>query len=157
MISLEQASYVAQIVAGGAVVASLVYVGFELRQNTAQLLRNEANTAFTQNSAFRLTIVNDRDVAQVWMQGLAGAAPLAPADRLRFDLLLAEQLWIAFHLWERSQLGLTNSSQWSRGPARGLAEIISTPGGGEWWRRVKDRFPPPYAAAIDQAVADHPA
>jgi hypothetical protein len=156
MMSLEQASYLAQIVGGGAVVASLIYVGFELRQNTAQLLRNEANAAFGQNSAFRLTIVNDRDVAQVWIQGLTGGATLAPADRLRFDLLLTEQLWIGFHLWDRSRLGLTDKGQWSRGPMRGLAEMLSTRGGGEWWSRFKDRFPPAYAAAINEGLAAMP-
>jgi hypothetical protein len=157
MMSLEQASYVAQIVGGAAVVASLVYVGFELRQNTAQLLRNEANAALGQNSAFRLAIATDRDVAQVWIQGLTGATPLAPADRLRFDFLLAEQLWISFHLWDRSRLGLSDKTQWSRGPVRGLAEILSTRGGGEWWARFKDRYPPAYASAIDHGLAAPPA
>ena len=156
MMSLEEASYAAQIVGGGAVVASLIYFGFELRQHTAQLLRNEANAAFGQNSAVRLTIVSDRDVAQVWIQGLDGAATLAPADRLRFDMMLIEHLWIGFHLWDRSRLGLTDKGQWSRGPVRVLAEMLSTPGGGEWWLRFKDRFPPAYAAAIDEGLAAMP-
>jgi hypothetical protein len=152
MMSLEQASYVAQIAGGAAVVISLAYVGFQLRQNTVQLARGEANAALGQNSAFRLAIANNREVAHLWIQGLAGA-PLEPHDRLRFDMLLSENLWISFHLWDRSRLGLGSEGQWSRGVVRGLVERLSTAGGSKWWARFKDRYPPAYVSEIDRELA----
>ncbi len=46
--SLEAVFYVSQIVAGVAVTLSLVFVGLQVRQNTAALYRNEHNTTMAQ-------------------------------------------------------------------------------------------------------------
>jgi hypothetical protein len=46
--SLEQWSYVAQIVGTVGVILSLVFVGFQVRQNTAALQRNEHNSTMAQ-------------------------------------------------------------------------------------------------------------
>ena len=152
-LSLEQASDIAQVVAGVAVVISLIYVGLQMRQATAQLYRNEGNATLSQFSAHRLAIGINRDVAELWIKGLAGDGALDGPDQLRFDMLLAEFTWITFHTWEREKRGMTVKGQWERGPLVGITRYLSTPGGSAWWARYGKRYPPPYAAEVDSGLA----
>jgi hypothetical protein len=46
--SFEQISYLAQIVASVGVIVSLIFVGVQIRQNTAALQRNEHNSTMAQ-------------------------------------------------------------------------------------------------------------
>ncbi len=154
--SLEDASYWAQIVAGAAVVISLIYVGLQLRQNTAQMQRGEANATFSQVSNFRLTLAGSPEIAQLWLSGLDQDATLDPTSQLRFESLIMERTWITFHMWDRTQRGLNLAGQWRRGSLPTLAGNLGTPGGAAWWARSKLSFPPDFAAAVDTALGALP-
>ena len=54
--SLEQLSYLAQIAGAVGVVLSLVFVGLQIRQNTAALQRNEHNSTMAQWTVIRMAI-----------------------------------------------------------------------------------------------------
>lgn len=68
--TLETASHLSQIIASIAVFISLIYVGLQLSQNTAQLRRAENNATLTQFQAIRLSIIQNRDVAELLATGL---------------------------------------------------------------------------------------
>ena len=70
--SLEQISYLAQIVGSVGVVISLLFVGFQVRENTAALQRNEHNSTMTQWSVIRMAIVRHREIAEFMTAGLHG-------------------------------------------------------------------------------------
>jgi hypothetical protein len=88
---LQDLSNASQVVGAIAVVASLIYVGFQLRQNTRQLQREENNATQAQWQTIRLTLAGDQDVAQLWVAGLNGEA-LDAVQRLRFESLLSEHI-----------------------------------------------------------------
>jgi hypothetical protein len=100
--SFEQISYLAQIVASVAVVASLIFVGLQIKQNTAALQRNEHNSTMAQWTVIRMAIAKHRDIAELMTAGLHGERALDAADQLR----LQENAWAAFHIWDRTQRGI---------------------------------------------------
>src|SRR3954453_19254489 len=104
--SFEQISYLAQIVASVAVVASLVFVAFQIKQNTAALQRNEHNSTMEQWTVIRMAIATHRDIAELMTVGLNGGRPLDGADQLRLEQILQENAWAAFHIWDRTQRGV---------------------------------------------------
>ncbi len=74
--TLEQMSSLAQIVASVGVVISLVFVGLQVRQNTAALYRNEHNSTMQQWTVIRMAIAKHRDLAELMTDGPArGACP----------------------------------------------------------------------------------
>jgi hypothetical protein len=152
VMSLEQVFYIAQIAGSVAVVISLIYVGLQPRQNTVQLLRGAQDATLTQSSAFRLAIVNSREVAELWTRGLADAEPLDAPDTLRLETLFTERAWISYHAWDRSRHGLAIKGQWERGAQRRLGGFLSTRRGSAWWAGYKAMFPPQYAADIDKGI-----
>src|SRR5450755_2554738 len=88
--SIEQISYLAQIVASVGVVVSLIFVGLQIRQNTDALQRNEHNSTMAQWTVIRMAIAKNRDIAELMTAGLHGECALDAADQLRLEQMLQE-------------------------------------------------------------------
>jgi hypothetical protein len=154
--TLEQVAALAQIAGSVGVVLSLVFVGLQVRQNTAVLYRNEHNSTMAQWTVIRMGIAQNRDLAEFMTAGLSGEKALDAADQLRMEQFLSEQLWAAFHIWDREQRGVfaKGTFEWSGG--RYVAPLLATPGGCAWWRNTKHAgFFPPYVAVVDAIIARH--
>ena len=80
---LSDFAAIGSFVSGIAVLISLVYLSLQARQNAASFLRAENNATQSQNSAFRLAIVESRDVAQLWLAGLKDGSTLPCAYWVR--------------------------------------------------------------------------
>src|SRR5213075_1203485 len=104
--SFEQLSYLAQMVASVGVIMSLIFVGLQIRQNTGALQRNEHNSTMAQWTVIRMAIAKNREIAEMMTAGLHGESALDPADQLRLEQMLSENVWAAFHIWERTQRGI---------------------------------------------------
>jgi hypothetical protein len=128
--SFEQISYLAQIVASVGVIVSLIFVGLQIRQNTAALQRDEHNSTMAQWTVIRMAIARNRDIAELMTAGLHGERAMDAADQLRLEQLLAENLWASFHIWERTQRGIfpKGTFELTAGPL--LCDLLSTARGG---------------------------
>jgi hypothetical protein len=152
--SLEQVATLAQIAGSVGVVLSLIFVGLQVRQNTAALYRNEHNSTMAQWTVIRMGIAQHRDLAEFMTTGLNGESVLDAADQLRLEQFLAEQLWACFHIWDREQRGVfvQGTHEWSVGPY--IHSLLSTPRGGTWWHKAKNAgFFPPFVAVVDALLA----
>jgi hypothetical protein len=152
--SLEQLSYVAQIVASVGVVLSLGFVGLQVRQNTGALQRNEHNSTMAQWTVIRMAIAQNRDLAVLMTAGLHGESAIDAADQLRLEQLLAEHLWAGFHIWERTRRGVFEKGTFELTAGAYLGVVLATPRGGAWWRSAKTiGFIPEYVADVDATLA----
>jgi hypothetical protein len=105
--SFEQLFYLAQIVASIGVIVSLIFVGLQISQNTGALQRNEHNSTMAQWTVIRVAIAKNRDILELMAAGSHGERALNAADQLRLEQTLAENLWASFHIWERTQRGIS--------------------------------------------------
>jgi len=152
--SLEQLSYAAQIVGTVVVILSLVFVGYQIRQNTATLERNEHNSTMAQWTVIRMAIAENRDIGELMTSGLNGEQQLDAADQLRLEQLLAEYAWAAFHIWDRTRRGVFPKGTFELTGGAILCEVLGSPGGDAWWRKAKSvGFVPEYVADVDTMLA----
>ena len=86
--SLEQVSYLAQIVGSVGVILSLLFVASQIRHNTRALERGEHNSTTAQWTVIRQAIATDRGMAELMTQGLGGERTLDARDRLRLENML---------------------------------------------------------------------
>src|SRR5689334_23499784 len=135
--SLEDLSYLAQIVGSVGVVLSLVFVGLQIKQNTAALQRNEHNSTMEQWTVIRMAIAKHRDIAELMTSGLAGNNSLDAADQLRLEQMLQENAWAAFHIWDRTQRGIFPKGTFEATGGALLNQLLRTPGGATCWRNAK--------------------
>ena len=149
--SLEDFTNLAEIAASIGVIVSLVFVGYQMRQNTSQLQRNEHNSTMAQWSTIRMALVENRDVAELWSE-LHGEGELDATDQLRLESLLAEQLWAAYHVWERTKRGILREGTFKEAVAPLTPAWLSTARGAPWWSTAKRNFPPAFVADVDAAL-----
>ncbi|HEY7799018.1 MAG TPA: hypothetical protein VIA80_09655 [Hyphomonadaceae bacterium] len=153
---VELASHLSQVIASIAVVVSLIYVGIQLAQNTGQLRRAENNATLTQFQAIRLSIIENRDVAELLSRGLYSENALDLADELRLESFLSEFTWSTFHIWDRARSGFLDREEFTRGGAPNLARMLCTPRGAAWWQVSKTQFAAGFAEEVDAAIAAMP-
>ena len=152
--SLEQLSYAAQIVGTVGVILSLVFVGYQVRQNTATLQRNEHNSTMSQWTVIRMAIAQNRDISELMTSGLHGERDLDAADQLRLEQFLAEYAWAGFHIWDRTRRGVFPKGTFEMTGGSLLCEILGTPRGRAWWQTaMSGGFIPEYVAAVDSMLA----
>src|SRR5664279_2634256 len=135
--SVEQLSYLAQIVASVGVIVSLIFVGLQIRQNTGALQRNEHNSTMEQWTVIRMAIAKHRDIAELMTAGLHGESALDAADQLRLEQMLQENLWASFHIWERTQRGIFPKGTFELSTGPHLVGLLKTERGEAWWRSAK--------------------
>lgn len=153
--TLEEISYLSQIAGSLAVIASLLFVGWQIRQHTAALERTEANATQQQFQAIRLLIAGDKDTARLWV-ALEQGKTLDPLERTRVVALVSEIVWCIFNVWDRSRRGLIPRDEFGRQAATYLVRILRTPFGGQWWLMAKAGYPPEFVAEVDKLVAAAP-
>jgi len=152
--SFEQLSYLAQIVGSVGVIASLIFVGLQIKQNTNALQRGEHNSTMTQWTVIRMAIARHRDIAELMTEGLHGERPMDAADQLRLEQMLAEHVWASFHIWDRTQRGVfpKGTFELTAGPL--LYTLLKTPRGEAWWRTAKHAgFIPAFVVDVDAVLA----
>jgi hypothetical protein len=155
--SLEHAFFVSQIIASIALVASLIFVGLQVRDNTTALRRNEHNSTMAQWTVIRMAIAKNRDIAQLMTDGLNGSRALDRADQLRLEQMLQENAWACFHIWDRTQRGVFPKGTFELTGGALLCGLLRTQRGAAWWRGAKHTgFIPAFVADVDALLAkDH--
>lgn len=103
--TLEQASFVAQIASAIAVIASLIFVGFQLKNATAAIRGSSSQAHSGLYTALVQSIIDNADFARIWSIGLTEPNGLAKDEWVRF-VAYASAL---FRLYESSRV------QWRHG------------------------------------------
>jgi len=148
--SFEQISYLAQIVASAGVIVSLVFVGLQIKQNTAALQRNEHNSTMEQWTVIRQAIAQNRDIAELMTAGLTGERALDAADQLRLEMLLNENAWASFHIWKRTKRGIFPEGTFELSCGAHLRGLLKTSSGEAWWQATKQAvFPARFVSDVD--------
>ena len=82
--SLEQASSLAQIISALAVIASLIFVGLQVRQNTNAVRAASSQAHSTMYHSITDNLVNQGDFAQIWWKGVENLEDLQEGEIVRF-------------------------------------------------------------------------
>jgi len=125
---------------------TLVFLLIQTRQNTAALMRAEANATYTAGSEWILAIINNHDLARLLIAGTANNGELDAIDDLRFRHLLLLVVWFSQHIWHRQQMGILPKGEWERGTAI-VTDLLVTRRGTARWENNKASFPPGFPGA----------
>lgn len=145
--TLEQLAYLSQILGAGLVVASLVYVGRQLKQSTATMRQTAAGYYLGLQDRLCGEVANSRDLAECWVKGAKDFDGLDDVDKQR--VILFEQRAIAAwnQLFLLRQDGLVPDSQWQE-LAWSVKHFGSRQSARESWKVSKDSFSKPFQAFI---------
>lgn len=157
--TIQDLGAIGELVGGLAVVLSLVYVAFQVRQNSRQIEQNsrhlEASMYHSSGQAFAQwwsLLVQDEELTGLWNSGLAGET-LSSNEKLRFYGMMS----ILFNAFEnnfhqeqlgahhRGTLGISRST---------ISGILASPGGSAWWVRVAGRsLTPEFIREVESQIS----
>jgi hypothetical protein len=102
--SLEQAAFVAQIVSAVAIIASLIFVGFQLRKATSAIRATSSQAHSGLYTDLVRSIIDNQDFARAWSIGISDPKALKEEEWVQF-VAYASAL---FRLYESSRVQWLN-------------------------------------------------
>ena len=120
--NLEQISIYAEIISAAAVVASLIYLGIQIKLGRIQAENEAIDVISSRRSDFIEIIARDKELSYIIAQGLASRRKLTPNEHFRYTSYLFTvfvALEIGFIKWHRKG---ARSEMW-----RAWDEVI------RWW------------------------
>jgi hypothetical protein len=130
--TLEQVFFVSQSVAAVGVVASLIFVGLEVRNNAKAIRASTAQAVSDNFTDMYLSISNSPGAAALGLKGHADYGALTSEERARFvcmDMTVFSHCQNAFDQWRSGHLRTDLWVGWESV----LMNIVHTPGGAAFW------------------------
>ena len=137
--SLADVAHLAEIVGAVAIVISLLYVGQELKSNTAAVKAASLQSITNASSGSILAIAENGELARIRLIGDQELSQLTNVERFQYRMYY-RQLWLHMqNVWSQWKLGIVEDDVWE-GYERAMCTILfSTFEGEERW--IKDHSP----------------
>jgi hypothetical protein len=152
--SLSDLAAIGSFVSGVAVLASLIFVGFQLRQNT-QAVRAAASQAHSQNwQQITMSVVESGEFARIWRLGLADIECLTDDERVRFYAFAGATLRFfegARLQWRHGQL---DNEHWHN-VEKTATDFAATSGYKAYWAVRHHWLSPPFQQWYESLSRDH--
>lgn len=154
--TVEDINAIGQAVAVVATIASLVFVGLQVRQNTRALKATSHHAVTDSFNAVNALIISDQKVARLWRLGLADWETLDEDERMSVSYMFLAYMRIFETLHYQFSTGVLepklfeaelNTLKWS----------VANPGVRAWWIGNPISFSAEFRAFIDGLIRDAPA
>jgi hypothetical protein len=149
-VSLQDASDLAQVVGVLAVMASLVFVGMEVRQNSAitrAQVHQQLSDTFT---SYLETLASHAGIVAAGTDSKAGLSRMTDDELLQFSFLMAG----LFKIWENAfyqyKSGFLDERAW-RSNVTWMLAWFHLPGVQTWWSVRKDLFSLEFQALVESS------
>ena len=142
-----------EFIGGIAVVASLIYLAGQIRQNSRLLRASSSSVSAAGQNNIAELMAQDSELARIFFQGMKDRDDLPEADRIRFDPLIS-LTWGSTHQEYHLALdGAVSPAYWQFriGAMRGLLE---NPGMRQWWSEYGAVFSDGFVDLVDGLIRE---
>jgi hypothetical protein len=129
-----------------------VYVGLQVRQNTAAIQTSTSQDVYQQNQAQGLLILESAEVASIVLRASQGE-PLSPLDSTRYHAHLNVSLNLYEAVYTNALQG-TMEPEMAAGWLAAMGQLRCKPGMTAYWTRKKPEYHRKFRAAVDSAFAE---
>jgi hypothetical protein len=146
---------IAMIIEAVVVIVSVVFVWYEIRENT-RLTRIANSQKLVELAApFNLQLIQDREMARLWVTGSTDYPSMDPVDQYRYYSLLAWWLMLHENIYyqhERDVLDDVSYAPWEYD----LQDTVRTQHLERLWDRLKPNLQATFAMHIEQLMSRVP-
>ena len=158
--SWQDLGSIGEMISAIAVVVYLVYLAFQIRQNTSQI---DQNTKAAQATAFdssiagamvaRQAIFENEDVARIYHEGSIDPGSLSEQDRLRYRLIVHNVLWSIWNLQSQARVGGLAAETWEA-QLMILKRMMSSKGVQWFWSKYRGEFGESFRKEVAELLGD---
>jgi hypothetical protein len=153
--TLSQLADVGELIGGVAVVASLIYLALQVRQNTRTVRGStlHVNTDLWSSLFLRLA---EPGIAQAYIAGMAGQRDIRPLHYTQF-FFICRTMFIAFeNQYYQLRQGVLDPETYDAYQKSISTQFLAFPGFRIWWQQSRSVFSPAFVAHIDAMIAEEP-
>jgi len=151
--TLENIYYVGQTIAVVALLISILFVGYQIRQNT-KAIRATSHHAITDSfNQINALIISDPKVARLWRLGITGSAELNEDDATSFSLMVLAYMRIFETLYYQYKNGTMDKKLFDA-ELNTLKWTAANPGFREWWAKNPISLSNDYRDFINGLIAE---
>jgi len=156
-ITLEQAYYIGEIIAAVAVIASLVYLAVQLKQNTQAIRLNTGHNASEQLiELYAVFGVGEPERAALALKGMQSPETLEPTEKMAFMGMLHSFFRGYENLYYQHAGGALDARVW-KGAFRSMIDMTKQPGMTVYWEARKHWYSDGFQEHLAKEVMAKPA
>lgn len=155
----EAIGAIGEIVGAIGVILTLGYLGFQIRQNTAQLEQNErtaiaaaVSVSATNYRENRRHIYTSRDVATIVLKGMAEPEDLDEVDLYRFRLIIQNTMDALWDLYSQTVITDFSPETWHTQGVGLVKRVFMTDGGSWFWRNHGHEYTDQFRTEINRIL-----
>ena len=150
-LKLSEWANIAEIIASIVIVASLVYVGMEVNQNTKTLQNESHLTVIALLNEQQLALTTDQSLHRIFIKAEEEPFDLSNEDWSRFVEFMYPRFGVWEYLYIAKEEGTINQYVWS-GFEPYFLSIICKPGYRRWWDDYGFSNAPPFITYVETEV-----
>ena len=150
--TLAEFAQLAEVVAALAVVVSLVYVGRELRSNTAAIRAEALQNVSERSQDLLLTTAADSALSRIVQLGDRDLGLLTESEAHRYGLWVRQSFFTLQNVYFQNELDVLDPRVWA-GYRRVICERWGRPGVRTTWDLHRDVFDPAFAGLVEGCAA----
>lgn len=136
-----------------AVFASLVFVGYQIRQNTRALKATSHHAVTDSFNALNALLVTDQNAARIWRCGLAGLENLDEDEAISFGYMALANMRIFETLYYQHKTGTLEKTLFEA-ELNTLKWAVANPGIRTWWFANPISFSAEFRAFVEGLIRD---
>ncbi|MGR8950429.1 MAG: hypothetical protein ACU84Q_20490 [Gammaproteobacteria bacterium] len=146
--SWDAVGALSELLGAVAVVATLIYLSKQIRQNTLTNQNAALQTISSQYADWLARIIDSDDVARIYRIGLSDPEKLNDDERLRFGMLLTHLCRASDAQYHQYLSNALPAELWSS-TLSSVTDVFRKPGGLVWWNKFGSTFSKPFSKEID--------
>ena len=130
---------IAELFGAFGVIASLIYLAAQIRQNTESVRMTSHHGVAVQFNQSNLVGVQDPELSDLVTRGIRGDSSLSEAERFRFEGYVGSIFRTYEELYQLHRKGLADQELWDS-RERNMMRWLSSPAVRSWWASERSNF-----------------
>jgi hypothetical protein len=158
--TLEDLGNIGELVGAIGVIASLIYLALQIRQNSQQISENTNSVLGSveredaqASSDFLQSLAENQELARVWRLGHSEPATLTADEATQFVMLMGAAFYRLAASFGQYKRGLLSAESWEPYD-RLISRYLRSPAVLEWWSRGDVPFARSFIDYVDSRIPD---
>ena len=145
--TIADISSIGQALAAVATVLSLVFVGYQIRQNTRATRAAAHHSVSNSLNEINRMFAENADLTKIWVAGLQDRKQLSAEEQWRFDSICRAYMHVCETMFVQTELGSGHDGV-HLAEENGIRTIMASPGSREWWDENPFGFGPEFRSYV---------
>jgi hypothetical protein len=155
-VNWEAIGAIGELVGAGGVIVTLVYLAYQIRQNTAQLEHstrtakaaavNASNVTLREN---RQSIFESTEMAEIFLRGNNEPSELTEVQLLRYRLVMQNVTEAMLDIYSQTSVTSFSPETWATQGVTLVHRVLGTAGGRWFWDNYADNYPAAFRSEVD--------